>query len=203
MTAGKPRMRPAAETTGGGVRCPGQHRARLGGLLLAGARLGSEPAAGLIRPVTTSRATTPSASTGRGEQTERLDGPGGHGGAGKVCIMPDHHRSGVAGARGVSLFHLYFTPAHFTASPSRCATRRGATCNWKTRPSSRIPRRRPWCRAADAAGLGSTGIDRMALSHGALDADVARLHRHHTREAPPCPGAGCLAPAVVRRVRSI
>ena len=28
-----------------------------------------------------------------GEQTERLDGPGGHGGTGKVCIMPDHHRS--------------------------------------------------------------------------------------------------------------
>ena len=47
-----------------------------------------------------------------GEQTERLDGPGGHGGTGKVCIMPDHHRSEWLVREEFRFFHLYFTPEH-------------------------------------------------------------------------------------------
>ncbi len=83
-----------------------------------------------------------------GEQTERLDGPGGHGGTGKVCIMPDHHRSEWLVREEFRFFHLYFTRLTSPVSPRRCVTRRGATCNWWTRPLSTIRRRLRWCSAS-------------------------------------------------------
>jgi AraC family transcriptional regulator len=135
-----------------------------------------------------------------GEQTERLDGPGGHGGAGKVCIMPDHHRSEWLVREEFRFFHLYFTPAHFTRIAEQACDKEGVICNWKTRPSSTIPGGGPG--AGQLMKLDwQHGIDRMALSHGAW---MLMLHayRHHTREAPALPEVrGGLAPAVVRRVQ--
>ena len=60
-----------------------------------------------------------------GEQTERLDGPGGHGGTGKVCIMPDHHRSEWLVREEFRFFHLYFTPAHFTRIAEQVCDKEG------------------------------------------------------------------------------
>ena len=60
--------------------------------------------------------------------------------------MPDHHRSEWLVREEFRFFHLYFTPAHFTRIAEQACDKEGVICNWKTRPSSTIPRRWPWCR---------------------------------------------------------
>ncbi len=136
-----------------------------------------------------------------GEQTERLDGPGGHGGAGKVCIMPDHHRSEWLVREEFRFFHLYFTPAHFTRIAEQACDKEGRHLQLEDKTFIDDPQAAALVQGQLMKLDWQHGIDRMALSHGAW---MLMLHayRHHTREAPALPEVrGGLAPAVVRRVQ--
>lgn len=136
-----------------------------------------------------------------GEQTERLDGPGGHGGAGKVCIMPDHHRSEWLVREEFRFFHLYFTPAHFTRIAEQACDKEGRHLQLEDKTFIDDPQAAALVQGQLMKLDWQHGIDRMALFHGAW---MLMLHayRHHTREAPALPEVrGGLAPAVVRRVQ--
>ncbi len=136
-----------------------------------------------------------------GEQTERLDGPGGHGGTGKVCIMPDHHRSEWLVREEFRFFHLYFTPAHLTRIAEEVCDKEGRHLQLVDKTFIDDPQ---------AAGLVQRqlmqlewqhGVDRLALSHGAWML-ILHAYRHHTEEAPGLPPLrGGLAPVVIKRVQ--
>ena len=136
-----------------------------------------------------------------GEQTERLDGPGGHGGTGKVCIMPDHHRSEWLVREEFRFFHLYFTPEHLCRIAEQVCDKEGRHLVLQDKTFIEDPQAAALVQAQLMKLDWQHGIDRMALSHGAW---MLMLHayRHHTREAPALPEVrGGLAPAVVRRVQ--
>ena len=123
-----------------------------------------------------------------GEQTERLDGPGGHGGAGKVCIMPDHHRSEWLVREEFRFFHLYFTPAHFTRIAEQACDKEGRHLQLEDKTFIDDPQAVALVQGQLMKLDWQHGIDRMALSHGAW---MLMLHayRHHTREAPGAAGS--------------
>lgn len=136
-----------------------------------------------------------------GEQTERLDGPGGHGGTGKVCIMPDHHRSEWLVREEFRFFHLYFTPEHLCRIAEQVCDKEGRHLVLQDKTFIEDPQAAALVQAQLMKLYWQHGVDRMALSHGAW---MLMLHayRHHTREAPGLPEVrGGLAPAVIRRVR--
>ena len=136
-----------------------------------------------------------------GEQTERLDGPGGHGGTGKVCIMPDHHRSEWLVREEFRFFHLYFTPEHLCRIAEQVCDKEGRHLVLQDKTFIEDPQAAALVQAQLMKLDWQHGVDRMALSHGAW---MLMLHayRHYTREAPSLPEVrGGLAPVVVRRVQ--
>ena len=102
-----------------------------------------------------------------GEQTERLDGPGGHGGTGKVCIMPDHHRSEWLVREEFRFFHLYFTPAHFTRIAEQVCDKEGRHLVLQDKTFIEDPQAAALVQAQLMKLDWQHGVDRMALSHGA------------------------------------
>ena len=134
-----------------------------------------------------------------GEQTERLDGPGGHGGAGKICLMPDHHGSEWLVREEFRFFHLYFSPGHLTRIAEEACDREGRHLALDDKTfiddavlmtlANRLARL-DWQEEGNRLALGE-------LCNALLLHTFAR----HTREAPALvlPKGG-LAPAVARRV---
>ncbi|MNT10329.1 hypothetical protein D3C72_1451540 [compost metagenome] len=100
-----------------------------------------------IRPATTSRVTTPSASICRGASRPSASTVPAATAAPARCascrITTDPNGWCARSFASSTSTSPLSTSA---ALPSRCATRRGATWCCRTRPSSRIPRPRPWCR---------------------------------------------------------
>jgi AraC family transcriptional regulator len=134
-----------------------------------------------------------------GEQTERLDGPGGHGGVGKICLMPDHHRSEWLVREEFRFFHLYFSPAHLMRIAEEVCDREGRHLQLddKTfiddavlmRLANQL-QRLDWQEAGNRLALG--GLCNQLLLH---------TFSRHTQEAPPLvQPKGGLAPAAARRV---
>lgn len=135
-----------------------------------------------------------------GEQTERLDGPRGRGGAGKVCIMPAQHQSEWLIRDEFRFFHLYFTPAHLQRIAEQACDKEGRHLELVDRTFIDDPLLSDLVRAQLMPLDWADPLDRLSLSHGCW---LLMLHayRHHTRAAAPLPTPrGGLAPAVQRRV---
>lgn len=135
-----------------------------------------------------------------GEQTERLDGPRGRGGAGKICIMPDQHQSEWLVRDEFAFFHLYFTPAHLVRIAEQACDREGRHLELEDKTFIEDPLLASLVQGPLLALDWSSPLDRLSLSHCAWML-MLQLYRCHTRAAPRLPRIrGGLAPVMVRRV---